>query len=315
MTVAGSSRIWISLSCLLIAGAASAQKSPGPSPDPNRYKHDYAFGADWFWPSIPNWEKHLAHLKGRPNLNYLEVGPFEGRSFFWLLDNILTDPSTKATAIDVFEKGTSTHYQGKFEKRFRKNARISGRNDSITIIKGYSQEELRPLPLDSFDVIYIDGSHAASDVLADMTLSWGLLKTGGIMILDDYRWNAGWPYALRPAFAINSFISAFAKEIEIIQRGSGVDQVFLRKQPNRCLQIHYEGCSYLGPYLYDWRENRTLYKADGKTRVPLSEREKRIVEKLLRSKGLGEVDYSIDKKMKNDPDFQKLNRRLGLDSE
>jgi len=312
MTLTALPRIWILLSCLLVAGTAAAQNPSQPSPDPNRYKHHYKFGPDWFWPSIPNWEKHLAHLKGQPDLNYLEIGPFEGRSFFWLLDNIFTDPSTKATAIDVFEKGTSTHYQGAFEKRFRKNARISGRKDSITIIKGYSQVELRPLPLDSFDVIYIDGSHAASDVMTDMTLSWGLLKTGGIMILDDFRWNASWPYALRPAFAINSFISAFDKEIQIIQRNSRTDQVFLRKKPNRCLQIHYEGCSYLGRYFYDWRGDRALYRADGETEVPLSRSEKKIVEKLLRSKGLGEVDISVDGKMKKDPDFQELNRRLSL---
>ena len=65
------------MGCLLIAGTAGAQVAPQPTPDPNRYKHAYEFGADWFWPSIPNWEKHLAHMKGKPNLNYLEVGPFD----------------------------------------------------------------------------------------------------------------------------------------------------------------------------------------------------------------------------------------------
>ena len=33
-------------------------------------------------------------------------------------------------------------------------------------------------------VIYIDGSHLAQDVLTDAVMAWKLLKTTGIMILD-----------------------------------------------------------------------------------------------------------------------------------
>ncbi len=303
---------WVLASCLLLAGPASAQNQPQPTPDPNRYKHEYEFGADWFWPSIPNWEKNLAHMKGQPNLNYLEVGPFEGRSFYWLLDNIYTHPSTRATAIDVFETGTSGYYAGNFERRFRNNARISGREKDITVIKGYSQVELRKLPLDSYDLIYIDGSHSTPDVLADLVLSWGLLKNGGMMILDDYRWMAGWHFDLRPAFAINAFISAYSKEIEIIQRDPRGDQVYLRKIPNRCLRVHYEGCSYLGPYLYDWRGEKALYKADGKTEIPLTKKEKQMVELILRTKGMGAVDFTVDDKLRSRPGFKSLNEKLDL---
>ena len=48
---------------ILATPALSAPPKEQPTPDPNRYEHDYQFGADWFWPSIPNWERHLAHLK------------------------------------------------------------------------------------------------------------------------------------------------------------------------------------------------------------------------------------------------------------
>ena len=36
------------------------------------------------------------------------------------------------------------------------------------------------------DLIYIDGSHLAKDVLSDAILSWKLLKPSGVMIFDDY---------------------------------------------------------------------------------------------------------------------------------
>jgi predicted O-methyltransferase YrrM len=46
---------------------------------------------------------------------------------------------------------------------------------------------MRNLPLESFDIVYIDGSHATADVLEDAVLSYRLLKPGGVLIFDDYR--------------------------------------------------------------------------------------------------------------------------------
>ncbi len=303
---------WFLCMVLTVATSATAQEAEAPKPDPNRYKHDYDMGADWFWPAIEDWKRELFHLVGKPNLSYLEIGPFEGRSFFWVMDNILTHPTTKATAIDVFETGTSKYYISDFERRFRKNAKISGRNDDITIIKGYSQIELRSLELDSFDLIYIDGSHATGDVLADLVLSWGLLKQGGIMIMDDFGWHAEWHFDLRPAFAINAFISANNNEIEILHKERGSNQVFLRKKPNLCLQVHYEGCSTLGGYLYDWREPRALYRASDMQRVELSAQEKKVVESILRTRKMGRIEFAIDDQLRRRKDFQALNRKLGL---
>ena len=41
----------------------------------------------------------------------------------------------------------------------------------------------------SYDLIYIDGCHLASHVQQDATLSWRLLKAGGLLIFDDYSWT------------------------------------------------------------------------------------------------------------------------------
>lgn len=308
---------WRLIVATLVATQAFAQAPVGHTPvehtpDSERYSHAYEFGADWFWPSAENWKRNLAEFKGKPNLNYLEIGPFEGRSFFWMMDNILTHPSTKATAIDVFETGTSAYYVGEFERRFRNNVKISGRAKDITVIKGYSQVELRPLPLDSFDLIYIDGSHAANDVMSDVILSWGLLKEGGVMIFDDYRWHEDWPPYLRPAFSINAFLSAFDKEVEVIPGPPGDNQLFIRKRANLCLKVHYEGCSYFGDYLYDWRDGGTLYRAADLKKVGLTSAEKRLVERILRTRDFGKAEFRIDAKLRKHKLFDLLNHRLGL---
>jgi hypothetical protein len=67
---------------LLVAAAAFRSPlpkvtlvSPGPLlPDDRAYRHDYEFTQDWFTYNIPVWDSALAPYKGKPGVNYLEVG-------------------------------------------------------------------------------------------------------------------------------------------------------------------------------------------------------------------------------------------------
>jgi hypothetical protein len=65
-------------------------------------KGDYVFTQDWFTRKSPAWEVVLKDLAGKPDLQYLEVGVYEGRSVVWVLENILTHPTSHATGIDIF---------------------------------------------------------------------------------------------------------------------------------------------------------------------------------------------------------------------
>jgi predicted O-methyltransferase YrrM len=125
------------------------------------------------------WESALAPYKGKPGVNYLEVGLYEGRSALWMLENVLTDPTSRLTGIEIFD--------GELKQGFFDNLRRSGAEDRATVITEPSQFAMRNLPLESFDIVYIDGSHATADVLEDAVLSYRLLKPGGVLIFDDYR--------------------------------------------------------------------------------------------------------------------------------
>jgi hypothetical protein len=57
-----------------------------------------------------------------------------------------------------------------------------------------------------FDLVYVDGSHRAADVLADAVLSWPLLKNGGIMLFDDYLWQQDPRPEHCPRLGIDSFL-------------------------------------------------------------------------------------------------------------
>ena len=272
---------------------------PTPEESAKHYAKQYSFSSDWFTPNVPEWSAALAHLKGKPDVSYLEVGLYEGRSAIWMLENVLTHPTARLTGIDVFPDN--------LEERWLANLEQSGAAGKTTTIKGFSQAELRKLPLDSFDAIYIDGSHTADDVLADAVLSWDLLKSGGILIFDDYEWREGThlPEELRPHAAIDAFITAYRNEIEVVHR---CYQVILKKIANPCSPKFH--CTPIGQYLYRWKD-RHLVTRDNQP-VPLQQGEQRLIEKLARSRRFGRTEFDLSA-LAEDPAFASMRERLQLE--
>ncbi len=179
-------------------------------PKEDAYTQKYNFTVDYYTKNFPSWKKTLSRFKEKPNVNYLEIGVFEGGTLIWVLENILTHPSSRATCIDVFP--------GEIKKRLMSNLKISGFADKVRVITGDSQFELKSLPLNSFDIIYIDGDHTAAGVLTDAVLSWQLLKIDGLLIFDDYFCDRDYPLDLRPEIAIEAFVTTHRNFIEIIHR-------------------------------------------------------------------------------------------------
>ncbi len=278
--------------------AAHGNDAPAAQGD-DKNPAKYVFSTDWVTPHIPVWKDVLSGYRDKPNVRYLEIGVFEGRSLIWMLENILTHPTARAVCIDPY---SDCEYA---EKRLYSNLRKSGFRYKVKVIKGFSQFELRRLPLDYFDIIYIDGSHIAPDVLTDGTLSWMLLKNGGILIFDDYRYDLSFPSELRPRFAIDSFITAYRNYIEILHSGR---QVIIRKQN---IDLWDDSISPLGGYKYRWR-NRVLYDSTTGKAVDLNEEEKNIIEEIIESHGFGEVRFHMKRDRLKDEKVSNLIKRLNL---
>ena len=174
------------------------------------------FTADWFSRHTPVWSRLLGPLTGQP-LQALEVGSYEGRSAVWLLQNILTHSESQLTCVDMWDSA-------EVQRRFRSNIAETGRGEQVIECVGESQVALRSVQ-GTFDLIYIDGSHEARDILVDAALCWSLLKPGGLLLFDDYGWDG--PVEFPPRHAIDVFLQLWMTQIEVWHKGY---QVIVRRR-------------------------------------------------------------------------------------
>jgi predicted O-methyltransferase YrrM len=75
-----------------------------------------------------------------------------------------------------------------------------------TLIAGHEQ----------FDFIYIDGSHLGKDVMTDACMAFQLVRSGGVIVFDDYEWTDLPDPIDRPKMAVDYFITLFNKDINLI---------------------------------------------------------------------------------------------------
>lgn len=188
---------------------------------------EYMFTTDWFTGNMDNFATVLREFVNQANVQILEIGSWEGRSATWFLSNI---PNSHITCIDTFlggEEHANMQERHGVEERFLHNTRRFG--DRVTVRKGDSRTELFGLVPETYDIIYVDGSHEAPDVLRDVVMSFHLLKVGGIMLMDDYARGAEIREENRlhhPQPAINMFLDLYQEKMYVIHMGY---QVYIRK--------------------------------------------------------------------------------------
>lgn len=230
-----------------------AESQNGQS-DSNRKR--FEFQHTWFDDFVRlDWEEHTSHLRDK-RLSILEIGSFEGASTTWLLDNLMSHPESSMVSVDTFEGGMEhqdpeqarKYGLGTLEHRFHSNVSQCTHADKLTVIKALSDEALLKLREQRamFDLIYIDASHVAIDVLHDAVLSWRMLSLGGTLIFDDFAWKGYMEDCYNPRVAIQSFLSCAAPEIETRETEG---QMWVTKVPRR-----FEATPNPDPALYYWEK-------------------------------------------------------------
>lgn len=175
----------------------------------------------------PNWLIWAGHLRSNPSARGLELGTFQGASAEWALQNLFVGPASHYTCVDTFEGSVEHHLNGidctSNEKIAREKLSVF---NNVTIWKGYSNKFLATTQ-DAYDFIYIDAAHDAMNVMRDAVLSFEVLKSGGVIVFDDYTWREMPRPIDCPKMAVDAFLSCYADHLEVLGKGY---QVAIRKK-------------------------------------------------------------------------------------
>ncbi len=183
------------------------------------------FTTDWTSVHFALWVRVLAPLRNEP-LRILEIGSWEGRSAVFFLNFF---KRSMIVCIDTFCGNTEEQsYKQLTQELPGAEARFDGNlapfQDRMEKIKSASHAALERLTAQGrqFDLAYIDGSHLRDDVMADSVGVWRLLAPGGIVIWDDYTWEAGLPPEQRPQPAIDAFLDEHQGRYRLLAKAEQV---------------------------------------------------------------------------------------------
>lgn len=168
-----------------------------------------------------NWDKYLQPFHKKKN-TMIELGSYKGEATSKMLTHLATHPKSLVFAVDTWEGSpeySKTMSFQSIEMEFDDNIEKTGKKHQLIKMKMTTEEALLKLNIEKkykFDIVFIDASHTAGDVLRDAILIWSLVNPDGVIIFDDYRWEKLNKEYFRPKLAIDSFISIFAHQLDVL---------------------------------------------------------------------------------------------------
>ena len=150
---------------------------------------DYEFGENWFM--VSELKANIFNFIDRSlPMRILEIGSYKGMSACFFSDMLLNENASRLTCVDPFDlSDCNTPVDSTVESIFFRNIRLSENYDKITVFKEYSDDFFRK-NTETYNFIYIDGSHVPEQIVCDMTNAYKSLESGGIMWMDDYKGNS-----------------------------------------------------------------------------------------------------------------------------
>lgn len=190
------------------------------SADHSRYEGLKKWG--WYLPDAQQW---IRHFRSDTPVKALEIGAFDGVSAALMLDVLFPHPVSEVHAVDPYlPDPTTPQVSAQTRELFLRNRLTGGHGERMKLYEGLSAEVLAWMTAtegywESFDFIYVDGSHMAKDVFIDAAMSWNLLKPGGVIGFDDFEWgDPAYPHR-RPQRAIIAFEDVFGDRLGLIFDG------------------------------------------------------------------------------------------------
>ncbi len=243
-------------------------------------KKEPEFTEDWLTAVAPVWDNLFKSLKNQEDLKYLEVGVFEGRSLIWMLQNIFNHSSSNAVAIDTF-----------FEcprEKLVENLRRAKVLERIDLVEGNSRDALKKMEPAQFDLIYIDADHRARGAMADLILSWDLLRIGGYLIFDDYNIHSSInPVEASVMIGADCFLTAFQNELRLVFHDQVRQFIVQKEKPHKDNYI-----TQSGPFYFNWGtgpKDRVVIDSRTDLKVEMSDTDINSLAQALLDRPLGQI--------------------------
>jgi predicted O-methyltransferase YrrM len=184
---------------------------------------------NWFAQTAqPNFERFLIPLAGQDYLQFLQLGAYTGDASVWMLDFVLQGEGSRLTDVDTWQgSDEEAHESINFEDVYNNYLhKLDEYEYQVSIKRMTTFDYLITHRSEQFDFIYVDADHTSAGALLDAELSWGLLKSGGIMAFDDYTWGDHLPAYLAPKLGINLFLHRHQGKYELLVMNT---QVWIKK--------------------------------------------------------------------------------------
>jgi hypothetical protein len=168
-----------------------------------------------------NFEQFLLPLAGKDDLKFLQLGVFTGDASVWLCENVLTGKGSYLTDVDTWEGADNEPIQEAmdFDDVYATYSN-KVKDLPVTPVTMRSDEyilRVRGVFLEAYDFIYVDAHHTSASALLDCELSWPLLKSGGILAIDDYEWlHPDGVEIHAPKLGIHMFLDRHAGEFDTL---------------------------------------------------------------------------------------------------
>lgn len=150
------------------------------------------------------------------NINkILEIGVYEGASSCYFSDNFLNKEGSLLVCVDPFNTmdTTSPVTQDTF-LIFKNNISKSKNWKKVLLSKLYSKDFFKKNK-NTFDFIYIDGSHIPNDIKSDFEESLKIINNKGIIYCDDYL--GGNNYEIKQVY--DELYDKYKDKLTIVHKG------------------------------------------------------------------------------------------------
>jgi len=178
-----------------------------------------------------NFEEFLLPEAGKTDLTYLQLGCFTGDASVWLLENVLTGSGSILMDVDTWRGAPNEPIQTQMDfddvfytyraKTDHFHNRLFKQITTFDYLFKYNY-------MKEYDFIYVDAHHTSASAFLDSELSWPLLKSDGILAIDDYEWQHPDGVDIHaPKLGIHMFLDRHTGEYEELVRNQ---QLWIRKR-------------------------------------------------------------------------------------